>query len=116
MLVWTGFIWLLSLTQANMEASTPTIQHLLSKYLQYAEVMRNYSPYTLLGYKNAWRIFLAENPVEYPDQLNKDIFEQWFFRGRLERNWGPTTFQRRVDVLELKKSTELYGVSVESIL
>jgi len=40
-----------------MEASMPTIQHLLSKYLQSCEVMRNYPPYTLQGCRNAYRQF-----------------------------------------------------------
>lgn len=76
-----------------MEASTPTIQNLLARYLQYCEVIRNYSPHTIKGYREKWDIFLNENKVEYPQQLTKELFENWFFKGRLERKWSPTTFR-----------------------
>lgn len=76
-----------------MDANAPTIQTLISRYLQYCEVIRNYSPYTVSGYKEKWALFLKETGAIYPHDLNKALFEDWFFRGRLERKWSPTTFR-----------------------
>ena len=76
-----------------MDTSTPTIQHLLTRYLQHCQVIRNYSPYTIGGYKDKWAVFLRENPVVYPKDLNKEVFEAWFFKGRLERKWSASTFR-----------------------
>ncbi len=76
-----------------MEASTPTIRQLLARYLQHCEVIRNYSPYTIHAYKVNWEFFLSENIVEYPSQLSRQLFEDWFFKGRLERKWSSTTFR-----------------------
>lgn len=69
------------------------IRHLLGRYLQYCEVIRNYSPYTIKGYREKWDIFLNENEVTFPSELTKELFEDWFFKGRLERKWSPTTFR-----------------------
>ncbi len=38
-------------------------------------------------------MFLKENEVEYPADLNREMFEAWFFKGRLERKWSPATFR-----------------------
>ncbi len=71
----------------------PTLQMLLARYFQYCEVIRNYSAFTLKGYRNTWELFLKENPTEYASELNKATFEQWFFNGRLKRKWSPSTFR-----------------------
>jgi site-specific recombinase XerD len=71
----------------------PKIKTLLVRYIQYCEVIRNYSKYTLEGYNRTWKLFLKETGVEYPSQLNKVVFEEWFFKGRLERKWSSTTFR-----------------------
>jgi site-specific recombinase XerD len=69
------------------------ISSLLVRYIQYCEVIRNYSKHTLEGYNRTWKLFLKETGVEYPSQLNKAVFEDWFFKGRLERKWSSTTFR-----------------------
>jgi len=71
----------------------PTLQTLLARYFQYGEVIRNYSAFTLRGYRKTWDLFLAHNEVEYPSDLSRPLFEQWFFEGRLQRKWSPTTFR-----------------------
>ncbi len=76
-----------------MEASQYTLRQLLDRYLQYCEVIRNYSPYTVHAYKVTWDFFLSENPVVYPNELSRELLESWFFKGRLERKWSSTTFR-----------------------
>ena len=41
----------------------------------------------------AWALFFREHDVTYPEELTKEIFEAWFFKGRLERKWSSTTFR-----------------------
>ncbi len=50
-------------------------------------------PVTLEGYRDTFRLFFKESGVVFPDQLNKDIIEGWFFNGRLKRKWGAVTFR-----------------------
>jgi len=70
-----------------------TIEQLLARYLQYCEVIRNYSPYTIRAYETSWALFFRENDVTYPDELTSELMEAWFFKGRLERKWSSTTFR-----------------------
>ena len=71
----------------------PTLQELLSKYLQYCSIIRNYSNLTIKGYKSTFSLFFRETHLEYPSELNKKILEEWFFNGRLNRKWSSTTFR-----------------------
>lgn len=38
-------------------------------------------------------MFLRESGVVYPSDLNKHVFEEWFYKGRLERKWSASTFR-----------------------
>lgn len=69
------------------------IQALLQRYLQYCEVIRNYSEYTLEGYKRSWNLFLKETGLKNVSEFNKVVFEEWFFKGRLDREWSASTFR-----------------------
>jgi site-specific recombinase XerD len=71
----------------------PTLQELAETYIQHCSVIRNYSPYTIKGYKAVFRLFFMETTVEYPKDLNLKIFEAWFFNGRLNRKWSSVTFR-----------------------
>lgn len=66
---------------------------LLERYLQYCQVIKNYMPITLQGYRHTFRLFSRETSVVFPHQLNKDVIEGWFFNGRLKRKWSPVTFR-----------------------
>lgn len=76
-----------------MQVQESEIWRLLLKYLQYAQVIRNYTKLTTEGYKTVFRFFLRETAITEPRQLTQDIIEEWFFKGRLERLWSPATFQ-----------------------
>lgn len=69
-----------------------TILEHMEKFLQYCEFFRNYSPYTLNGYRSNLGCFLKHSKLRYPSQLNKEIFEQWLMNGRLKRKWSAATF------------------------
>lgn len=71
----------------------PNLAELLEKYLQYCQVIKNYMPITLQGYRHTYRLFSKETNIIFPHQLNKDAIEAWFFNGRLKRKWGPVTFR-----------------------
>jgi site-specific recombinase XerD len=76
-----------------MHSQNVKVQDLLNRYLQYCEVMRNYSPYTITGYRVSWELFLRETGIEHVEQLTKPVFQDWFFKGRLERKWSASTFR-----------------------
>jgi site-specific recombinase XerD len=70
-----------------------TLPQLLEKYLQYCQVIRNYSPVTLRDYRMCFKMFFRETDALMPINLSKDLLEKWFFNGRIKRNWSPTTFR-----------------------
>lgn len=69
-----------------------TISYLLERYLQYVKVIRNYTDLTLQGYTDTFKLFLKETKIIYPEEMTKRVCEDWFFNGRLKRNWSPCTF------------------------
>jgi site-specific recombinase XerD len=69
-----------------------TLPQLFEKYLQYCIVIRNYSPITIQGYKSTLNLFFHETQCLLPEQVTKNIVENWFFNGRLNRKWGAVTF------------------------
>lgn len=73
-----------------------TIQELHQRYVQYCLVIRNYSPITVKGYKDTMKVFLRETGIVYPQQATKDVFEKWFFEGRLNRKWSPVTYRHHL--------------------
>lgn len=68
------------------------ISALLERYLQYCSVMRNYSDFTIMGYRTTFKLLLKETKVNYPEELTKRKLEEWFFNGRLNRKWSASTF------------------------
>lgn len=81
----------LFLTPKAMES--PTLESLLAHYVQYCDVIRNYSKDTLKNYRNNCGWFLRESGAVYPENLTKHMFEDWFYKGRLERKWSAATFR-----------------------
>jgi site-specific recombinase XerD len=78
----------------NLQAmDTPTLEVLLAQYVQYCAVIRNYAQTTLKGYRNNCGWFLRESGVVYPSDLSRHVFEEWFYKGRLERKWSSATFR-----------------------
>lgn len=66
---------------------------LLDRFYLESEVMRNIAPRTIADYKNAFRLFLRENPrVIYLHQFDRRVIEDFLFRGRIERKWAAKTF------------------------
>lgn len=55
--------------------------------------MRNYSPHTIRSYKASLRFFLRSTNITDPKDITKELLESWFFNGRLERKWSPSTFR-----------------------
>lgn len=72
-----------------------TLRQLFERYTQYCAVMRNYAPVTIVGYKTSLYMFFKETSCIYPEQVTKNIVEQWFFNGRLNKKWGAVTFRHR---------------------
>lgn len=66
---------------------------LLNKYLQYCQVIRNYSPITISSYRQSFDLFFRETKINYVQDLNKAVLEKWFFEGRLKRQWKSVTFR-----------------------
>lgn len=71
----------------------PTLEELMSKYLQHCTVIRNYSKYTIKSYQNTFGLFLRESEAIYPEDLTRKLLEKWFYNGRIERKWSATTFR-----------------------
>lgn len=69
------------------------LRQLLNRYLQHCEVIRNYSVYTLNNYQSAFNLFFKSTGVKELNQFNKEIIQQWFFEGRLNRKWSSVTFR-----------------------
>lgn len=72
---------------------TPTLQELLTKYLQHCSIIRNFSHITIIGYRSTFTPFFRETNVKYPKDLTKPVIENWFFNGRLNRKWSASTFR-----------------------
>jgi site-specific recombinase XerD len=70
-----------------------SLELLTEKYLQHCEVIRNYRPLTITGYRNTFKIFFMMTDVLYPNELSKRVFEEFFFKGRIERKWSAVTFR-----------------------
>jgi hypothetical protein len=77
-----------------------SLKYLAEKYMQYCEVMRNYRPYTIEGHKNTFKIFFMMTDVEYPQELNVRVFEEFFFKGRADRKWSAVTFKAYLKSLD----------------
>jgi site-specific recombinase XerD len=75
----------------NMEQNQ--IWVLLQKYLQYAQVIRNYTKYTVKSYETTFKLLLRDTEIREPQELTLEKLEEWFFNGRLKRKWNPATFQ-----------------------
>lgn len=69
------------------------IWSLLLKYLQYSQVIRNYTNLTCKGYKSVFKLLLRETKMNKPQEMTPDLLEEWFFKGRLEKKWSPATFR-----------------------
>ncbi|MCD6109494.1 tyrosine-type recombinase/integrase [bacterium] len=68
------------------------IKALLERYLLSCSIMRNYSNFTIMGYRNTFKLLLKETKIKYPEELTKRKLEEWFFNGRLNRKWSASTF------------------------
>lgn len=69
-----------------------TITELADRYLQHCQVMRGFSKYTILGYRNTFRVFHADTGITQLKQLSKRSVEDFFYNGRIKRKWGSETF------------------------
>lgn len=69
------------------------VWHYLLRYLEYSKVIKNYSQNTIRSYKCTIKRFLRETNINTTSDLNKQTIESWFFKGRLERHWSPSTFR-----------------------
>ncbi|MFC1811045.1 tyrosine-type recombinase/integrase [Patescibacteria group bacterium] len=70
-----------------------TLQDLMDRYLQFGKVIRNYASATIMSYKGTFKLFLQETKIEDPKELSKKVIEEWFYNGRLNRNWSSGTFR-----------------------
>lgn len=70
-----------------------SLYQLQQRYLQFCSVIRNYKQSTLNSYKSTFNLFLKETELKYPSELNKAVVENWFYSGRLKRNWSASTFR-----------------------
>lgn len=69
------------------------LDSLLAQYIQYCAVIRNYSTDTLKSYRIICGRFLRETKVVHIEDLNRHVFEQWFYNGRLQNKWSASTFR-----------------------
>jgi site-specific recombinase XerD len=69
------------------------IWHYLLRYLEYSKVIRNYAPQTIKSYKVTLKYFLKDTKLSHPKDLTRSNIESWFFKGRLDRHWSPSTFR-----------------------
>lgn len=69
------------------------LYQLQQRYLQYCSIIRNYKKTTLGSYKSTFNLFLQETELKHPSELNKAVVENWFYNGRLKRNWSSSTFR-----------------------
>lgn len=69
------------------------LHDLAERYVQYCSIIRNYAPSTIRNYRTILMRFLDETGIESFDGLNRHNFEDWFFKGRLERKWSAATFR-----------------------
>ena len=79
------------LNQSTME-NVP-LRDLMDRYLQHGKLIRGYAPATLKTYESTFSLFLKETDVENPQQLERKVFEAWFYNGRLKREWSACTFR-----------------------
>lgn len=70
-----------------------SLRDLMDRYLQHGKLIRGYAPATLKSYDGTFKLFLQETDVENPQQLNRKVFEEWFYNGRLKREWSACTFR-----------------------
>lgn len=70
-----------------------SLYQLQQRYLQYCSIIRNYRKSTLKGYKSTFNLFMKETELKSPSELNKAVVENWFYSGRLKRNWSASTFR-----------------------
>ncbi|MFC1656086.1 tyrosine-type recombinase/integrase [Patescibacteria group bacterium] len=70
-----------------------SLRDLMNRYLQHGKLIRGYAPATLKSYEATFSLFLKEIVVENPQQLERKVFEEWFYNGRLKREWSACTFR-----------------------
>ncbi|MBT6069320.1 tyrosine-type recombinase/integrase [Candidatus Peregrinibacteria bacterium] len=66
---------------------------LLEKFLSYGVAIRNYHPATVKKYRSTFRMISNDMSVQYLDELNARLLEEWFFYGRTNRKWSAVTFR-----------------------
>lgn len=62
------------------------------QFCQEAEVIRNFRPPTIRGYKNSFKDFLRYTRVESFDHIDTERLRAFLYHGRLDRGWTADTF------------------------
>jgi site-specific recombinase XerD len=70
-----------------------SLMEVFENYLNYCSIIKNYSPHTTNGYKCTVKLFLKDQGIKYISELNQEVIEQWFYKGRLNRKWQAETFR-----------------------
>lgn len=65
---------------------------LSERYIRYCSAIRNYTPQTVQSYHQTLGFFFRHSGKYYVPELNKEVFEQFFLSGRIDRKWSAATF------------------------
>lgn len=69
-----------------------SIFYLLDRFLHHRECFKNYSKVTIRGYRDSITFFLDSVKVTYLHEINRELMEDFFYNGRIERKWSSVTY------------------------
>lgn len=78
-----------------------SLQLLHDHYCQHALTVKNLSPRTIYGYKEAFNNYLKFSKKTDIQQVDMFSIEQWIFNGSHERNWKAKTIRNRLMALSI---------------
>lgn len=68
------------------------IQIAATKFYEYSNYMRGFSPQTIRRYKHAINYYVKFANITILEEVSSASIRDMFFKGRMERNWRPATF------------------------
>jgi len=68
------------------------IELLAERFYDYSLFIKGYSKDTIKRYRNTIKFFCRYNKIERIEEVNQQMVRDFFFKGRSERNWKPSSF------------------------
>ncbi len=77
------------------------IKEIHKKFCAHSEIFNGYSPRTIKSLKYEFSLFLKCKPIQYIDEMNKDVIESFIIHGKINRKRAPKTIKNHLCSLSL---------------